>query len=929
MSSQFEKGPDFPIDFGRAIPTQLGSRLKWGVLIIVGILLLVVLSLLRSIYTDWLWFNELGFRSVYLKVLVTRVVLFAGGAAAFGLVAGICFYFAHKVSQGPEEIPLPPQMRGVLKKLIFWGTIGAAAVLSVVFGVVAAGQWEIFLRFDSASSFDIPDPVYSKDVAFYVFQLPLYNFVQTWLLGAAIVMLLATGGIYFVNFSFRGVGILITPGIKLQVSIIGAAIMLIFGAGLWLDRWGLVLSNQGVVFGAMYTDLNARKSALMILTIIAAASSVLVLVNGYLRGVRLLVGAVALFVVMGIVLGVLWPNAMQRLTVRPNEFAKESQYIARNIEFTRNAYGLGDIVNQPYPVEPGLMTAEMIAQNLQTVDNIRLWDDAPLSNVYRQIQLIRPYYDFKDADVDRYTVDGEYRQVMLAAREVAQEKLDPDAQTWVNTRLRYTHGFGLAMSPVTEFTLEGRPEFFAQDIPSDGVIAVTAGGGEGDPETVVTEPRIYYGEKTIDYVIVSTNTDELDYQASGGELKSNIYDGSGGVRIGSFIRRAAYAWQFTDINILITGEINASSRLQYRREIQERVSTVAPFLRLDADPYVVAAEGALFWIQDAYTFTNEYPYSDPGPEGFNYIRNSVKVVMNAFDGSLKFYVWDEGDPLIRTYRSIFPDLFLLKDEMPESLRAHVRYPQDLFGYQAEKFLRYHMQDPQDFYNLEDIWNIPKEKVGQSEQLQVVEPYYVIMKIPGEEREEFVLLTPYTRNDPPIMAGWLAARNDGDNLGELVAFRFPKERQVDSPQQIEAKIDNDPDISEWFTLRCQEGSFCIRGNLLVIPIATGDQFGLLYAEPVYLQAEGIEFPELKQVILASGNKVVMEDSVTAAVTALTGFTAAAVAEPDEPTNGDAEPVEVDAFQANIEKFSDAIQSLREGLQALEDALKGLEDSGGGN
>ena len=586
-------------------------------------------------------------------------------------------------------------------------------------------------------------------------------------------------------------------------------------------------------------------------------------------------------------------------------------------------------MNQPYPVDPSLMTAEMISENLQTVDNIRLWDDAPLSNVYRQIQLIRPYYDFKDADVDRYTVDGEYRQVMLAAREVAPEKLDPDAQTWINNRLRYTHGFGVAMSPVTEFTTEGRPEFFAKDIPSDGVIVVTAEDAEGDPETVVTEPRIYYGEKTVDYIIVNSNTDELDYQAAGGELKSINYSGSGGVRINSFIRRVAYAWQFTDINILITGEINASSRLQYRREIQERISTVAPFLMLDADPYIVAAEGALFWIQDANTVTNEYPYSDPVPDGFNYIRNSVKVVMNAFDGTLSFYVWDPDDPMIRTYKSIFPTLFLPKDQMPEGLRSHIRYPQDLFGFQAEKFLRYHMEDTQDFYNLEDIWNIPEEKVGQSSQLQVVEPYYVIMKMPREEDEEFVLLLPYTRNVPPIMAGWLAARNDAPNYGQLVAFTFPKGQQVDSPQQIEAKIDNDPYISQWFTLRCQEGSFCIRGNLLVIPIVSGENFGLLYAEPVYLQAEGIDFPELKQVILATGEKVVMEDSIPAALEALTGYVQVGKGpvERQEPTTTQPE-APVSEVDAAIDQITGALEAFKGSLSALEEALESLRESMGG-
>jgi hypothetical protein len=928
MAFNFQSQPDFPLNFKGSIPAQLGGYIKWGVVIVAIIALFAIATLARSIYTDWLWFGELGFRSVFIKVITTRVLMFLAGAVGFGIISGVSLYFAHKVSQGPEEIPLPSQIRDVLRRLIFWGTVVGAVVLSIIFGVVAASQWEIFLRFSSASDFGILDPLYSRDVAFYVFDMPMYEFLQSWLLGAVVVTLLATLGIYFVNFSYRGVGIQLTPGLKAQVSILAAIAMLIFGAGMWLDRWALVLSDQGAVFGASYTDINARRNALMILTIVAAASAVLMLINAYIAKVRLLFGAIILFVVLAVVLGVVWPNAMQRLTVRPNEFAKEQLYIDRNIEFTRQAFGLSDVSEQLYPVDTTL-TAEMVSENLQTIDNIRLWDHGPLSDVYRQIQLIRPYYDFEDADVDRYTVDGRPRQVMLAAREVAPDKLDEDAQTWVNRTLRYTHGFGVAMSPVTEFTSEGRPEFFAKDIPQDGNIAISSGVEGAEPDDLVTNPRIYYGEKTLDYVIVNSNTPELDYQAAGGELLSIQYDGAGGVNIGGFFRRLAYAWQFTDINILITGEITDDSRLQYRREIQERVSTVAPFLRLDEDPYIVAADGALYWIQDAYTVTDRYPYSDPAPEGFNYIRNSVKIVIDAFDGSMDFYVWDMSDPVIATYRAIFPDLFVDKETMPEALLAHTRYPQDMFGVQADKYLRYHMLDSQDFYNLEDIWSIPEEKFGQGEQLQVVEPYYVIMKIPGEEREEFVLLTPYTRNDPPIMAGWLAARNDGDDLGGLVAFRFPKERQVDSPQQIEAKIDNDPDISEWFTLRCQEGSFCIRGNLLVIPIATDDEFGLLYAEPVYLQAEGIEFPELKQVILASGDKVVMEDSVTAAVAALTGYTEVAVVEPDEPTNGDTTSVEVDGFQANINKFSDAIQSLREGLQALEDALKGLEDSGGGN
>ena len=565
----------------------------------------------------------------------------------------------------------------------------------------------------------------------------------------------------------------------------------------------------------------------------------------------------------------------------------------------------------------------MVNQNLQTVDNIRLWDHSPLSNVYRQIQLIRPYYDFKDADVDRYVVGGQYRQVMLAAREVAPTKLDPDAQTWVNQKLRYTHGLGIAMSPVTEFTTEGRPEFFAKDIPLEGEIEIKSLSTNSQPEFKVSNPRIYYGEETIEHVIVNTNTAELDYQAAGGELRSTNYFGKGGIEIGNFVRKLAYAWQFADINILISPEITNTSRIQYRREIQERISTVAPFLILDKDPYIVANSDGLFWIQDAYTTSDKYPYSDPSSDGFNYIRNSVKIIVDAFNGTLSFYVWDPTDPMILTYQAIFPDLFIDKDEMPDSLKSHVRYPQDLFSVQSEKYLRYHMLDPQDFYNLEDIWSIPEEKFGQGEQLQEVEPYYVIMKMPGEDKEEFVLLLPYTRNDPPIMSGWLAARNDSQNYGELVAFRFPKERQVDSPQQVEARIDNDPYISQWFTLRCQEGSFCIRGNLLVIPIATDSEYGLLYAEPVYLQAEGIDFPELKQVILATGEKVVMADSVPEAIAELTGFQPNKVDKP-KPAVIQAKDAE-NPISEGIDRIKTSINDIKDSLIALEKALQTLTES----
>ena len=928
MAGNAGQEPEFTLDFGGAIPQQLTRWWKW-LFVIVGLALAVVLlSILRGIYTDLLWYDQMGFRGVYVKVLVTRVVLFFLGSVLFGALLGVSLFFAGRFSQGPLEAPLPQATQDLLRKLIKWGTLVAAIVLSVIFGVILAGEWEIFLRFGNSVPFGLSDPVYNKDISFYVFDLPVYDFLKGWALGASIVILLATLGLYFVNFSFRGVGFAITTGVKVQVSLVAALVMLTVGAGHWLDRWALVLSDHRVVHGANYADINALKPALLILTIVAVASSVLILVNAYMRGIRLLVGGVALWLVMAVLLQGGWPNAMQRFTVNPNEFVKEAPYIERNIEFTRSGFGLADITDTPYPADPSL-TADIINANLQTVDNIRLWDHSPISSVYRQIQQIRPYYTFMDADVDRYEVGGRYRQVMLAAREVAPEKLDPESQTWVNLKLRYTHGFGLTMSPVTEFTSEGRPVFFAKDIPADGILRVKATSPDSEPELEVTNPRIYYGENTSSWVIVNTDTPELDYQGQGGELKSHNYAGTGGVSVGSFLNRLAYAWELRDINVLITGRINSDSRVQYRREIQTRISTIAPFLLLDEDPYIVAADEGLFWIQDAFTVSDRYPYSEPNEEGFNYIRNSVKVTVDAYNGTVRFHIWDPDDPMVRTYQKIFPDLFEPMEAMPDSLERHVRYPRDLFSFQAEKYLKYHMTVPVNFYNLEDLWGIPDEKFGQGGELQEVRPYYVIMKIPGEEREEFVLLIPYTRNVPPIMAGWLAARSDGDNYGKLVGFNFPKDRQVDSPIQIEAKIDNDAVITKELTLLCQIGSECIRGNLLVLPMIYGDAFGLLYAEPIYLQAEGVEFPELKRVILATQEKVVMEDSIPKALASLTGFSAPVAGAPEE--KAEAPPAEastpVDPVRAGVQRLTEALEELKKGLAEFEEALESLSDQVG--
>lgn len=923
MAGSFRQG--FPPDFdGQQLPPHLGAVLRWGVVAFAIILLFVFLSFVRSIYTDWLWFDSLGLRSVFVKVLAARIVLFFLGAGVFGLLLSASIYVAHRLSLGPETIPIPLEVMAFLRRLVFWGTVAGVVILSIIMGTVTAAQWEAVLKYLNAVPFGELDPIYNRDVSFYVFRLPVYNFLQGWLLGAAVLVLLGTLATYFVNFSLRGIGFSVNSGLKVHVSIIGAAIMFILAWGHWLGRWELLLSQHGVIFGASYADLHARRPALFILFIVAIASGILILLNGYMRGLRLLVGAFVLWVAMSIVVGSIWPALMQRFTVNPQEFVREQPYISHNIESTRKGFALDRIEETFYPAEASF-GPEMVRDNLLTINNIRLWDYRPLRDVYRQVQLIRPYYDFKDIDVDRYTIGGQYRQVMLSVREVAPEKLESRAQTWVNRRLIYTHGFGIAMSPVTEFTPEGRPLFFAKDIPSDGAIPVKPTAPDAAPEMVIANPRIYYGENTAGYVIVNTRTAELDYQPETGDPVRNHYSGSGGVRLSSMFRRLAYAWQFGDINILISGEITEDSLIQYRRNIQERIATVAPFLLLDRDPYIVVADGQLYWVQDAYTTTDHYPYSDPLNGSFNYIRNSVKVTVDAFTGDLRFYLADPADPVIQTYARVFPDLFLPPDRMPDSLKAHIRYPLDLFAFQAQKYARYHMRNPQIFYNNEDLWTIPQEKFGQGQALQPVEPYYVIMKLPGEEREEFVLLLPYVPSQRKNLIGWLAARSDGEHYGKLRAFVFPKDRQLDGPEQVEARIDNDPFISEWFTLRCQEGSVCIRGNLLVIPIGSS----LLYAEPVYLQAEGVEFPELKQVILVSGERVTMRGSVAEAVAAITGVTppsgTVTGGPPDTPPST-APPTE--AFRAEMEKLEEAIQQLKDDLARLEEALRRLRELSGG-
>ena len=916
--------PQFDFD-AESISRRFQGRMKWIVAIALVAILFVIASFARSIYTDFLWYGELGFRGIYIKVLTTRIALFAVGFIVTAILLAISLLTINRNTSGPGGLPIPEDLAKIAGRLLTIIAIAATLIIGIVMGSFFASKWELFLRFTNAANFGVTDPLYGKDLSFYIFELPTYSFIQGWLLAVAIVVGIASTVLAFANFTLRGVSFTLTSTIRNQLIIIGSIIVLIVSIGFWIDRLELVHSDGGVVYGATYSDVYAKKIALLVLSILGVIVAGAMIIGAFLKNIKISIAPLGLWVILIFALGSAWPSIVQQFSVNPQEFVKEQKYIEDNIEYTRIGFGLNSIDEAFYETE-GSVTSDLINANLKSVENIRLWDYRPLTNVYKQIQLIRPYYDFKDADVDRYMINGEYRQVLLAAREVAPEKLAEESQTWVNRKLFYTHGIGIAMSPATEFTSEGRPIFFAKDIPANGQIPISSPETGATPDVMVNNPRIYYGENTLNYVIVNTNTEELDYQTGEGELIKASYEGDGGVSVGTWFRKLVYAWEMRDINILISSELNNQSRIQYKREIQERVAEIAPFLTLDKDPYIVAGEGQLFWMQDAYTTSNKLPYSDPELDDqkhsdYNYIRNSVKVVIDAYTGDIDFYLWDENDPVALTYKKIFPKLFSDANEMPESIRSHVRYPQGLFSIQASKYIKYHMDDPQHFYGNEDLWAIPQEKFGQGDVLQEVEPYYVIMKLPGNEKEEFVQLIPYTPTNRPNMVGWLAARSDGDQYGNLVAYNFPKDRQVDGPEQVEARIDNDQDISAWFTLRCAEGSTCIRGNLLVIPI--GDS--ILYAEPIYIQAEGVSFPELKKVILATAEKVVMGDSLDDALYMLTGDSYQITNQnrsESPPSTEKKDSNNISIGNATSQDVNKSIQRLRQELDALEDLIQKL-------
>ena len=894
-------------------------RLMTRVALVAVVLIVVVvfLSLAKGVYTDWLWFGSLGFRGVFNKILGMRIWLFFGGTLVMAGLLIPNLYLAYRFSRGESILPVPPDVYRLVRLGIIAAAVLVALIMSIAFGLVAQSRWETFLIYFNRVSFGVEDPQFHKDISFHVAVMPLLHFIQGWFMGVVIAILVAAVGLYLAIFALRGIQITITPKIRGHVAVLGAFLMVTIAAAHYLDIFELLYSGRGAAPGAGYTDINARLPVLWLLVAIALVGAVGFIVSNYYGGQRLMIASFSLWAVLAVLAGGIYPTGFQRLRVNPNEFDREEKFISRAIEGTRAGYnftaldGQDLIDEQTFPYDPVLGQATL-ADNIETINNIRLWDHRPLRDTYSQKQAIRQYYDFVGVDVDRYTFpDGEYRQVMLAARELFPEDLEAEAQNWINRKLSFTHGYGVVMSPVNTMTEEGLPEFFLKDVPPRGLLQVT-------------QPEVYYGENTKGFVIVNTDTQEFNYRGTGDPVYKD-YAGTGGIDVGSFVRRVAYSWELLDFNLLISGQITSESRVQYRREIHDRVATIAPFLRLDEDPYLVlGGDGALWWILDAYTVTDRYPYSALFAEEYNYIRNSVKVVVDAYNGSVHFFVIDPDDPLIQIYRKGFPNLFKdidRIDELDQSLRAHLRYPIDLFSAQAEIYLRYHMRDPETFFKREDLWARAREVFSTATNTQEIEPYYVVMKLPGEEEVEYVLLLPFTPGGQQrkVLVGWMAARNDGDNYGSLLTLNFPKDKPVDGPELIEGRITSDETIGAQMTLLCTGAKLCIRGNLLAIPMGNS----LLYVEPLYIRAEALAFPELKKVIVADASRVVMGDTLAEALSLLVAGEDVGTSEPGTtPTDGG---LALDDVQGELGLIGDEVGRLQESLDALQKALERLNEA----
>ena len=867
--------------------TTNNERRGLSFIVFVVIIGFSVARAIATFFTNYLWFDSVNLNSVWIKILLTKGAL----VGATSLLAFIFIFTNLRLAVRATPVmdifesfesqdPLSRFRAWTNERFLryrLWGSIG----LSLFLGAGASQLWEQVLLFLNQQSFGVTDPVFQADVSRYVFGLPLYRLFVSWgfqlvIFTSLIIVLffVATGALQLRQGRLPEV----SSGAKAHLSVLLAFIAILKAFAYRLDSMELLYSPRGKVFGASYTDVIAHLPALNLLILISLFGAVLLLVNIKRRGWLLPATAISLWLAVSIIVGGLVPAAIQRFRVVPDELNKELPYVENHIDYTRLAYGLDSIEEKSFAASPDL-SQDDISNNKQTVDDIRLWDPTVLAETYSQLQEIRAYYALQEVDVDRYRINGELTQVMVAARELDQTNLP--AVGWVNERLQYTHGFGVVFSPANNVASQGQPDFYVKGVPATTTVA----------ELEVEQPRIYFGESadSVEYVVVNSLQDEVDYPLSteGQSVAYTNYSGDGGVGIGSFFRRLGFALRYSELNLLISNQLSDDSKLIMERNIVSRVKKAAPFLYTDNDPYLALIDGNLFWIIDMYTVSDKYPYAQPAdtrrinensglPVNFNYLRNSVKAVVNAYDGTMNFYVVDENDPIMTAYNDIFPDLFSPKSEMSSELLDHIRYPEDLFTIQSDMYRDYHMTDPRVFYADEDPWVIPSDSSttprvatlrGEFTEIgfKPMLPYYLLMSLPGETDLSYLIFQPFNPENRPNMQSFLVADADPENYGQLIDFRLPKGEFVDGPSQVATRINQDPDISQIFTLLDQQGSSVIKGNLFVVPINQS----ILYYQPIYLQGEQNPLPEFKFVVVVFQDRIIMSETLSEALASIFG------------------------------------------------------------
>jgi len=821
----------------------------------------VVFFWFMHFWGEMLWFEALGYNQRFWIVVLSQTAVAAAGILFGGLLVWL---LTLKIS-----------------KQKIWIKHGARIIGAFIGAVWALSNWEVVLRFWFKVGTQVKDPIIGKSTSFYLFSLPFLDRFYALLLMLSILALGAVFTAAFLRFQQDQVDFQIidldsesNKAVIKNLYVNASLVILIFAFGKFLSRFHLMYSDWGAVTGAGWTDVNIRLpgyAVVVVLTIILGAGFLIPKIRNrygqlffskqysYQKSpIYNLTGAGILVLLTWFLILTVIPGLFQWLRVEPNEITFEQPFIENNIQLTRKGFKLDQIREKEYPAAENF-TPKTVQQNQSIFKNIRLWDWRALDAVYKQFQEIRLYYEFKDVDIDRYTYDDQYRQVMVSAREMELSNLPIQSQTFVNKRFKYTHGNGITLTPVNEFTPDGLPHLLVKDIPPKSEY----------PALKVEVPQIYYGELSSSHVVANSREEEFDYP-SGEQNVYTHYEGTGGVEISNVWRKFLFGWKFDGTKFFLSSYTFSESRLMFHRQIQERIQTLAPFLHFDDDPYVVLAEGKLYWIIDAYTSSRYFPYSEPfsslevieykrgevtrtlsdqiAPQldGANYIRNAVKVVVDAFNGSVDFYIYDPEDPIIQVWDRIFPDMFKKKSEMPKALVSHVRYPSDMLLVQGKVYSKYHMTDPTVFYNQEDLWIRATEKYY--DQVQPVEPYYVMWELPEENEPQFVLILPFTPKNRQVLIGWIAGMCDPGNYGEFLAYKFPKEKRMLGPQQVETKIDQERFLSGQLSLWDQRGSNVIRGNVLAIPV----EKTLLYVEPIYLQAETAAYPELRLVAVMHGD-----------------------------------------------------------------------------